>query len=182
MELTRDKLAGNSAAETAFADQGSTTAEIRSQRCLTLCPARTMAFRIIVAARKDSSALTGPCTTEYGPCREGKKKIASTLRTAITASAHTILPGLMGAFPLYFAARRFRLRHSLGAKLTNVTRGMLPGPRQPSRLAKMLVLQPPHARRQDRRPVQISHHLAFILAIHHRQPSHVVTQQFRRRL
>jgi len=115
--LTKDRLAGNSIAETAFADQGSSTAEMRAQLCLTLCPARTMAFRTIVAARKDNSAVTGPCTTEYGPCMEGKKKIASTLRTAITASAHTILPGLMGAFPLYFAAPRFRLRHSLDSNL-----------------------------------------------------------------
>ncbi len=62
--LTKDRLAGNSIAETAFADQGSTRAEMRAQRFLTLCPARTMAFRAIVAARKDKSALTGPCTTE----------------------------------------------------------------------------------------------------------------------
>ena len=115
--LTRDRLAGSSVVETAFAEQGSSTVEMRAQLCLTLCPARTMALRTIVAARKDSSALTGPCTTEYGPCMEGKKKIASTLRTAITASAHAILPGLMGVFLLYFAAPRSRLRHSLDSNL-----------------------------------------------------------------
>ena len=62
--LTKDRLAGNSVDETAFADHGSSTADIRAQLCLTLCPARTMPFRTIVAARKDKSALTGPCTTE----------------------------------------------------------------------------------------------------------------------
>jgi hypothetical protein len=115
--LTKDWLGGNSVAETAFAGHVTSPAEMRAQFCLTLCPARTMAFRTIVAARKDRSAVTGPCTTEYGPCMEGKKKIASTLRTAITASAHAILPGLMEVSPLYFGALTVRLRHFLEPNL-----------------------------------------------------------------
>ena len=93
--LAEDRSAGISMAEIAFADHAGAIAGMRSKLCLTLWPARTMALRTIVAARKDSSAVTGPWTTEYGPAREGKKKIVSTLRTAITASAQAIFPGLM---------------------------------------------------------------------------------------
>ena len=36
------------------------------------------------------SAEAGPCTTEYGPCTPGNRKIASTERTARTATSHPI--------------------------------------------------------------------------------------------
>jgi len=76
-------------------------------------PARTIATRKPAAARIESSAVTGPWTTEYGPSIPGKKKIVSTERTANTASAHPIRPRVMkvasiiirgGGFCLYALA------------------------------------------------------------------------------
>jgi hypothetical protein len=57
--------------------------------------ALTIAVRKPAAALTESNAVTGPCTAEYGPCIAGKKKIASTLITAIPASIPAIRPELM---------------------------------------------------------------------------------------
>ena len=91
------KLAvANSTMETAVEDKRTSArrAKLRQLRT-TLSPARTIAMRKPAAARIDRSAVTGPCTTEYGPCIAGKKKIVSTQRTAITASVHPIRPEVM---------------------------------------------------------------------------------------
>ena len=50
------------------------------------------------AARMDSSAVTGPCTAEYGPCKVGKRKMANTDRTATKANPQAIRPGVIGSF------------------------------------------------------------------------------------
>jgi hypothetical protein len=55
-----------------------------------LIPARTIAVRRPAAARTESRAVTGPFTAEYGPSMVGKKKTASTLRIATSASADAI--------------------------------------------------------------------------------------------
>jgi hypothetical protein len=55
-----------------------------------------MLMRNPAAARAASSAVTGPCTTEYGPRIAGKKKIDSTQITATSASAPSIRLSGMG--------------------------------------------------------------------------------------
>jgi hypothetical protein len=58
-------------------------------------PARTIVTRKPSAARADKSAVTGPWTTEYGPCIAGKKKIVSTQRRVTmveTTRLRSILP------------------------------------------------------------------------------------------
>jgi hypothetical protein len=61
-------------------------------------PEYTIALRNPAAARAARSAVTGPCTTEYGPCIAGKKKIPRTQKTATTARAHPIRPRVIGRF------------------------------------------------------------------------------------
>src|SRR5579864_6772281 len=67
---------------------------LASRSRTTLTPA--MLMRNPAAARAASSAVTGPCTTEYGPLIAGKKKIESTQKTAISASAPSIWLNRMG--------------------------------------------------------------------------------------
>lgn len=47
------------------------------------------------AARKARSAVTGPCTEEYEPLMDGKKKINRTHRAATKASSHVMRPGII---------------------------------------------------------------------------------------
>jgi len=75
-------------------ENGARHAKLRQLRT-TPRPALTIAVRRPTAALTESNAVTGPCTTEYGPCVAGKRKIASTLITAIPASVPAIRPELM---------------------------------------------------------------------------------------
>ena len=60
-----------------------------------------MAILKRTAALAAWSAEAGPCTTENGPCTPGNRKIASTERTASTATSHPIRrPDIMEVLPL----------------------------------------------------------------------------------
>jgi len=61
-------------------------------------PARIITDRKREAARIDRSAVTGPCTAEYGPCNAGKRKTPSTDRTATNANPQASRPGVIGIF------------------------------------------------------------------------------------
>jgi len=60
-----------------------------------------MAMRKRTAARAARSAVTGPCTMEYEPCTDGKRKIIRTQRTATTASSHVMRPESIEVGTLY---------------------------------------------------------------------------------
>jgi hypothetical protein len=75
----QNAIANGDAGETACARRA------KLRRLLTgFNPACTIVTRKPSAARADKSAVTGPWTTEYGPCIAGKKKIVSTQRTVTT--------------------------------------------------------------------------------------------------
>jgi len=84
-----------------------TRGEIR-QRPRDLSAACTMAFPKRAAARAARSAVTGPCTTGYGPCVDGKRKIVRTQRTATTASSHPMRPEIIDVQLLYRRIRDWR--------------------------------------------------------------------------
>ncbi|MGD0471470.1 MAG: hypothetical protein ABSA54_24105 [Terriglobales bacterium] len=54
-----------------------------------------MAIRKRAAALAARSAVTGPCTMEYEPCMDGKRKIITTQRAATTASSHLMRPEII---------------------------------------------------------------------------------------
>jgi len=54
-----------------------------------------MAIRRRNAACAAKRAVTGPWTTQYGPCRAGKRKIVRTQTTASTASSHPMRPEII---------------------------------------------------------------------------------------
>jgi hypothetical protein len=56
---------------------------------------RTTEIRRRAAALAARRAVAGPCTTEYGPCMDGKRKIVRTLKTATTANSHPMRPEIM---------------------------------------------------------------------------------------
>src|SRR5664279_5052502 len=62
----------------------------------------TMAIRKRNAARAARSAVTGPFTTEYGPCMAGKRKIIRTQKTPITASSDPMRPEIIEVSQLLY--------------------------------------------------------------------------------
>lgn len=60
-----------------------------------LSAACTMAIRRRNAACAANRAVTGPWTTQYGPCMAGKRKIIKTQTTASTASSHPMRPEII---------------------------------------------------------------------------------------
>jgi hypothetical protein len=94
MVLYSERVTGwNSAFEDDI--QARTTSRETRQLLKDLSAACTMATRNRAAARAAWSAVAGPCTTEYGPCVAGKRKIVRMLRTARAASSHPIRPGVI---------------------------------------------------------------------------------------
>jgi hypothetical protein len=81
-------------------ENGMRRAKLRQLRTA-FTPARIIDMRKRFAALTASSAVTGPCTAGYGPCIAGKKKIANTLTTAITASMPAIRPELMNVIIMW---------------------------------------------------------------------------------
>jgi len=112
MELSSvDNPAGQSSVlDTIVSDHVTSAMCARVKRSRTAFnPARTIANRKPAAARIESSAVTGPWTTEYGPSIPGKKKIVSTERTANTARAHPIRPRVMRVASIIIRGRGFCL-------------------------------------------------------------------------
>jgi hypothetical protein len=64
-----------------------------------------MAIRKRTAARDAWSAVTGPFTTEYGPCTDGKRRIVRTQKTATIASSHPTRPDIIDVWLLYSEVR-----------------------------------------------------------------------------
>jgi len=64
------------------------------------------------------NAVAGPCTTEYGPCTEGKKKIVRIVRTSTTVSSHPVRLEITGES----TARLLALPIAIAPRLTDAGR------------------------------------------------------------
>ncbi len=71
------------------------------------------------ADRAARRALAGPCTTEYGPCMAGNRKIVRTAKTATTASSYPMRPGIIDVRTVY----RRNSNVAAGTTLTPVSTG-----------------------------------------------------------
>jgi hypothetical protein len=119
----------NSAAESDIQER-TTSGEIRQFPRELNAPC-TIAVRKRAAARAARSAVTGPCTMEYEPCTDGKRKIIRTQRTATTASSHVMRPESIDVATLYREMLTAQSEFSKAERCTKIDVSPCPSRRSP---------------------------------------------------
>lgn len=117
-----DKLASRNFSVAVIAHGISSSAEA-SHNLSAFSPARVMARRKRAAARTASNAVTGPCTTGYGPCIAGKKNTDNTQTTAKMAKPHPIRSRFIAVWIYYTQPERDAQR---GKRCKSPTTNVMP--------------------------------------------------------